>query len=222
MQKLTLPKSKFYSALYITFLIALCLSCAQVEQIPGQVHEDLPNPVGDFTQKDGFKIGLNWYRQSNFDIARKFWQPLAEAGDCDAEYAMGLLYYSGAGVRRSYDKALTLWSRAAGQGQAQAQVALGAVYSRLYIPYISINCKRGCGVDENLVEAYKWFGLAIEDGSVREVRASEKSISRISLDMSSEQIQEAQGEVKAFKPKPSRCESRNILIAAPNATRAFY
>ena len=135
---------------------------------------------------------------------------------------MGLLYYSGAGVRRSYGNALTMWTRAAGQGQAQAQVALGAAYSRLYIPYISINCKRGCGVDKNLVEAYKWFGLASELGSPSEVRASQKSIAKITSDMTEEQISKAQSRVKDWEATPSSCKSRNILIAAPNATRAFY
>ena len=222
MRKFKLQMPGFLSAVFVMFIIAVCGGCAEVREIPGQVQQDLPNPVSDFTEKDKFIQGLNWYRQANFDIAKKFWKPLAESGDCDAEYAMGLLYYSGAGVRRSYDNALAQWTRAAEQGQAQAQVALGAAYSRLYIPYISINCKRGCGLDKNLVEAYKWFGIAIEDGTPREVRASEKSISRISLDMTPEQINEAQSEIEAFKPKPSRCKSRDLLIAAPTAARAFY
>ena len=106
---------------FVVIYIILVAGCAQVEQIPEQVPKELPNPVSDFTQKDKYMIGLRWYQQGNLDIAVKFWRPLAESGDCDAQYSMGLLYYRGAGVRKSYNRAVELWTGAAEQGQAQAQ-----------------------------------------------------------------------------------------------------
>ena len=212
----------FSIRILILVVLISAVGCAQVEQIPAQVHEDLPNPVSDFRDNDKFSIGLKWYKDANFDIARKFWQPLAESGDCDAEYSMGLLYYSGAGVRRSYEKAHTWWTRAAEQGQGQAQAVLGASYTRARIPYIFIDCRKGCGTDRDLVEGYKWFGLASESSSPRIVSTSQSSIERISAQMSAEQIEEAQQEINNWKPNPSKCTSRDILIAAPSSIRAFY
>jgi|GEM_PF-1028533 len=206
----------------IVLVLVITAGCAQVEQIPGQAYEELPNPVSDFTEKDKFKIGLRWYEQGSFDIAKKFWKPLAEEDDCDAQYSMGLLYYSGAGVRRDFGEAAALWTEAGEQGQVQAQIALGAAYSHTEISYTSINCNRGCGIEKDLIEGYKWFGLASKSGSPREVGIAQKSIERISAQMSSTQIEEARSEIYNWKPSPSECISRGIFIAAPSATRAFY
>lgn len=215
---------KYLSLNTIAIILFLYIGsgCAQVEQIPEQVPEDLPNPVSDFTEKDNFKIGLKWYQQGSFDIAKKFWKPLAEEGDCDAEYAMGLLYYSGAGVRRNYDEAVMYWTDAARKGQTQAQNALGAAYTHMGVSYASINCKKGCGLKKNLIEGYRWYGLASKSGSPREVKTAQISIERISAQMSTEQIEQAQNEIGLWKPAPSKCRSRGIIIAAPSATRAFY
>ncbi len=215
-------KSLCLKTVVITLFVTVVAGCTQVEQIPKQVSKDLPNPVRDFTEKDKFKIGLRWYQQGSFDIARKFWKPLAEEGDCDAQYSMGLLYYSAAGVRRNYGEAVMLWKEAAEQGQIQAQIALGTAYSHIGISYASINCKKGCGVEKNLVRGYKWFGLAGKLGRPRDVRIAEKSIERITPKMSSEQIEEALSEINIWKPSPSECKSRGIFIAAPSATGAFY
>lgn len=203
-------------------IISVLAGCAEVKEIPGQVKKDLPNPVSDFTEKDRFMIGLSWYQQGQFDIAKKFWEPLSERGDCDAEYTMGLLYYTGLGVGRSHDNAIILWNRAAEQAQPQAQVALGAAYSKLNVSYLYIDCKRGCGVNKNLIEAYKWFALASKYGSPREIAESERSKSKISAKMASEQIEEAQSLFEDWEPRPSKCKSRGVIVAAPRSIRSFY
>lgn len=222
MREYRYQKYLYLNTIAVILLITIIAGCAQVEQIPERLPKDLPNPVSDFTEKDKFKIGLRWYQQGSFDIAKKFWKPLAQEGDCDAQYTMGLLYYSGAGVRRNHEKAVALWTEAARQGQGQAQIALGAAYSHTGISYVSINCKKGCGVEKNLTEGYMWFGLASKLGSPRVVSIAEKSIERISTKMSSGQIEEAQSEIDIWEPVPSQCKSRGIFILAPSATRAFY
>lgn len=204
----------------VTAVIALsllCLSsgCQQVKEIPKEIPGQLPNPVRDFTEKDKFMIGLSWYKQRNYDIAAKFWGPLAEDGDCDAQYAMGLLYFEGVGVGKSYGDAVELWTKSAGQGQAQAQTSLGVVYSRISIPYPSLDCRRGCGEEKNLVAAYKWFGIAAEIGSPQEIRIARDSLNRIIPDMTSEQISEGDALIDAWKPNPLRCEPRGLYIVAP-------
>lgn len=203
----------FSTQIVLTLLyIILAVGCAQVERIPEQVPKELPNPVSDFTQKDRYVVGLRWYQEGHFDIAGKFWKPLAEQGDCDAQYSMGLLYYRGAGVRKSHTRAVELWTGAAKQGQAQAQIALGAVYSHIGISYTPLNCSKGCGVKKDLVRGYKWFGLTSKLGSPREVRIAERSINRISAEMTLVQIEEAKSKIKDWKPNPSQCKPRGLYI----------
>lgn len=193
-------------------ILMLGMSCQQAKDIPAQVGEDIPNPVSDFTQKDRYKLGLRWYQQGQYDIARKMWKPLAENGDCDAEYALGLLYFNGLSVRKNRNTALEWWSRAAEQAQPQALNSLGVVYSYLRVPYTTLDCKKGCGEAKNLQEAYKWFGLAVEYGPPREIKFAQKSLDRISSEMTEAQINGSKAMIDEWEPKPSKCKSRNLFI----------
>ncbi len=203
------------TALVTLSFLFLGAACQQVKEIPEEIPGQLPNPVRDFTEKDKYMIGLSWYKQRNYDIAAKFWKPLAEEGDCDAQYAMGLLYFEGTGVGKSYGEAVDLWNKSADQGQAQAQISLGVIYSRISIPYTSLDCKRGCGEEKDLVAAYKWFGIAREIGSPHEMRVAGDSLNRIIPDMTPEQISEGDALVDAWEPHPLRCEPRGLYIVAP-------
>jgi len=195
-----------------SFVLIFMLSCQQTKEIPGQLSEDIPNPVSDFTQKDRYKLGLRWYQQSQYDIARKMWKPMAENGDCDAQYALGLLYFNGLSVRKSYSTAFKWWGRAAEQAQPQALNSLGVVYSHLRVPYTTLDCKKGCVEPKNLVKAYKWFGLAIEYGPPREVKFAQGSLDRISTEMTDAEINEAEVMIGQWEPRPSRCKSRGLFI----------
>ena len=205
----------FVRCCFITMIFSVFIlfnvSCQQTKEIPDQLSEDIPNPVSDFTQKDRYKLGLRWYQQGEYDIAKKMWKPMAEDGDCDAEYALGLLYFNGLSVRKNRGTAIKWWSRAGQQAQPQALNSLGVIYSHQRVPYTTLDCRKGCGEPINLVEAYKWFGLAVEYGPPREVKFAEKSINRISPDMSDNEIQEAKNEIKDWVPKPSKCKSRNLF-----------
>ena len=194
------------------FIFMFSFSCQQTKEIPGQLAEDVPNPVSDFTEKDNYKLGLRWYQQGQYDIAKKMWKPMAESGDCDAEYAIGLLYFNGLGVRKNRDTALEWWERAAKQAQPQALNSLGIVYAHTRAPYTTLDCKKGCGEPRNLQEAYKWFGLAEKYGPPREVNFAQKSINRISNELSVAQIQEAKNMVEGWQPEPVKCKSRNLFI----------
>jgi TPR repeat protein len=140
------------------------------------------------------------------------WKPMAGNGDCDAQYALGLLYFNGLSVRKSHSTALKWWGEAAQQAQPQALNTLGVVYSHLRVPYTTLECKKGCGEPKNLVKAYKWFGLAKEYGPPREVQFAQKSIDRISSEMSDAEINEAQTMIDEWEPKPSKCQSRGLFI----------
>lgn len=196
----------------ILLVLIFSLSCQQAKEIPGQIGEDIPNPVSDFTQKDRYKLGLRWYQQDQYDIARKMWSPMAQDGDCDAQYALGLLYFNGLSVRKSYGTALKWWGRAAERAQPQALNTLGVVYAHLRVPYTTLDCKKGCGEAKNLVKAYKWFGLAKEIGPAREVKLAQKSLDRISPEMTDAEVNEAQLLIDDWEPSPSKCKSRGLFI----------
>jgi len=198
--------------LFGLLILILSISCQQAKEIPNQLGEDIPNPVSDFTQKDRYKLGLRWYQQGQYDIARKMWKPLAENGDCDSQYALGLLYFNGLSVRKNRSTALEWLGRAAEQAQPQALNSVGIVYARLRVPYTTLDCKKGCGEAKNLQEAYKWFGLAIEYGPPREVKFAQKSIEQISSEMTEAQINEAVAMIDDFQPEPSKCKLRGLFI----------
>jgi len=193
-------------------IVFFSLSCQQAKEIPGQLTEDIPNPVSDFTQKDRYKLGLRWYQQGQYDIARKMWRPMAESGDCDAQYALGLLYFNGLSVRKNYNTALKWWGRAAEQAQPQALNTLGVLYSHTRVKYTTLDCRKGCGEPKNLIIAYKWFGLAKEYGPLHEIKFAQKSLDRISPEMTEAQIIEAGAMIDDWQPEPSKCKSRGFYI----------
>lgn len=193
----------FFTIVLIIFLVA----CQDIKQIERQ----LPNPVRDFTEKDPYVVGLRWYEYGEYDIARKYWEPLAEDGDCDAEFSFGLLCFEGRAVTKSYEKAREWWTKAADQGQPRAQNALGVMYSHREIPYSPFRCGRGCGVSKDLIIAYKWLGLATESGSPREENQAKKLLEKIKPQMTPEQISAADGLIKEWKPDPSLCIPRGDL-----------
>ncbi|MCL4244453.1 MAG: sel1 repeat family protein [Candidatus Dadabacteria bacterium] len=207
--------SKAVRVIVAVFLLTAAWGCQQMSQIQEDIPEQLPNPVRDFTQKDRYMIGLSWYRQQNYEIAAKFWKPMAMEGDCDAEYAMGLLYLGGLGVWRSYEDAFTLWERSANQGQAQAQISLGIMYAHGSVPYTVIDCKKGCGVERDLVEAYKWLSVALEIGAPSEKEMAADYLARISPLMTPEQTSEGDSLAKAWKPDPAQCDPRGVFLVGP-------
>jgi len=204
--------SKAARVLAAALLLGAAWGCQQMSQIHEDIPEQLPNPVRDFTQKDRYMIGLSWYKQQNYEIAAKFWRPMALEGDCDAEYAMGLLYLGGLGVWRDYGDAFTLWERSANRGQAQAQIGLAIIYAHGSVPYTIIDCGKGCGVERDLVEAYKWLSIALEIGAPSEKEMAADYLARISPLMTPGQINEGDSLAKAWKPDPAQCNPRGIFL----------
>jgi TPR repeat protein len=80
-------------------------------------------------------------------------KPLADAGDADAQYAVGLMYRRGQGVPQDYATAMTWYRKAAEQGHVKAQTGLGASY------------RKGHGVEQNDQLALKWTRLGAEQGN---------------------------------------------------------
>ena len=81
------------------------------------------------------------------------WRALAEQGDAEVQYNLGLMYANGDGVRRDYAEAIKWYRKAAEQGHANAHRSLGVVYDN------------GYGVPEDDVAAYAWFSVAAASGN---------------------------------------------------------
>ena len=110
-----------------------------------------------------FPAGLAAYSHGDYATALKEWQPVAEAGDPNAQYNLGLLYARGQGVPQSYQKAAEWYQKAAEQGVAAAQYNLGVMYAN------------GEGVTKNPDEAAKWFLKAADQG----VSSAQSSLGQI-------------------------------------------
>src|SRR4051795_1066677 len=76
-----------------------------------------------------FKAGLDAYSRGDFAAALKEWQPIATAGDPQAQYNLGLLYARGQGVTQDYAQAAQWYEKAAVQGVPAAQYNLGVMYA---------------------------------------------------------------------------------------------
>lgn len=65
------------------------------------------------------------------DYAKAYcaWQPLAEAGDPEAQYALGWMYHNGYGLAIDDQQAEQWWTRAVEQGHVGAMFSLGSLYS---------------------------------------------------------------------------------------------
>ena len=77
----------------------------------------------------------------------------AESGDIEAQYWLGVLYYSGQGVSEDFKKAIYWFEKAAEQGRH-----VGAQYELGWMYYY------GRGVSKNVKKARYWFEKAAEQG----------------------------------------------------------
>jgi TPR repeat protein len=98
--------------------------------------------------------GYQSYLKGDYTAAYDEWLPLAELGDAEAQFNLGVLYDEGAGVERNLTTAADWYRKAAEQGFIDAQTNLGIMYYH------------GLGVDHDLEAAAHWFRLAADQGDV--------------------------------------------------------
>jgi len=71
-----------------------------------------------------FREGIKNFKIQNYREAFVLLMPAAEKGQCDAQYAIGYMYYYGQGVVEDRKKAWYWINLAANQGQPDAVLAL--------------------------------------------------------------------------------------------------
>ena len=129
----------------------------------------------------------------HFDAtALRLWRPLAEQGDADAQYSLGVTYANGRGVPQDYAEAVRWYRKAADQGLASAQNNLGLMYDN------------GQGVPQDYAEAVKWYNLAaarLPASDSEKHNFAVKNRDEIAAKMTRAQIAEAQKLAREWKPK---------------------
>jgi TPR repeat protein len=171
--------------------------------------------------------GLEAYQEKDYLKAVQVWRPLAQAGDREAQYRLGVMYAEGKGVAPNDAEAALWFERAANQGEPMAQYNLGASYAEgtgvrkdmaaavkwfrraadqgvaLAQLNLGLLYAAGEGVPQDNVEALKWIDLAIyalPAGGVRSDAA--RAVADVVAKMTSEQVQDAKGRERAWKAKP--------------------
>jgi hypothetical protein len=97
--------------------------------------------------------GLDALRRSDFTRAQKELRPLADKGNAEAQYRIGLMYEFGRGYPQDKPKGIAWLTRAANQGHTGAQQELGVIYNE------------GDGVARDDARAVAWFRKAAELGN---------------------------------------------------------
>lgn len=99
-----------------------------------------------------FATGLRAYEAGDYAIALEQWAPLANAGDADAAFGLGLIFDNGHGVSRDTEAAAVWYQRAAEAGHVGAAYNLGNLW----------RAPDGPGPDP--AEAARWWRVAAEAG----------------------------------------------------------
>jgi uncharacterized protein len=109
-------------------------------------------------------------------------QGLADRGDADAQWQMGVRYHNGDGVAQNDKLAMGWFQLAAEQGNVSAQSALGSYYWA------------GRGVPEDLGKAYMWSAIALAHGD----EISKSRLEGLASRMTREQVSAATDQADAW------------------------
>ena len=112
----------------------------------------LPLLLSSISWSADFTKGQDAYDSGDYVTALNEWQVLAEEGDANGQFGMGLLHDNGFGVPLDSLLAAKWYQSAAEKGHSGAQCNLAVMY------------ENGWGVTQSDEEAFKWFSLAAEQG----------------------------------------------------------
>ncbi len=143
--------------------LALTALCVTVSPLPSQANllgdfgSELVNAIGQSAREaeakkqqleQWFQEGVQASKIKDYPTAVNYWSKAAEQGHAKSQYALGVCYSDGLGVKVDKQKALSLFQAAAKSGIASAQLDLGICYLN------------GIGTKQNDAEAFKWFNKA--------------------------------------------------------------
>lgn len=87
--------------------------------------------------------GYAEFKMAHYDNARKIWEALAQRGNAEASFNLGVLYEDGLGVNQDLPQALVHYETAAIGGSFKAQYRLGLLYfTGKKVPLDKVKAKR--------------------------------------------------------------------------------
>lgn len=144
--------------LFRLFLAAIFLGMSAGAQADTKSAASLQAAKGAGAQPD-LQSAKSAYKNKDYTAALKEFKPLADSGNAEAQFYVGLMYDNGEGVVQDYrqvvthvQQAMTWYRKSANQGFAPAQTNLG------------ILLETGGQVERNYKEAASWYRKAAEQG----------------------------------------------------------
>jgi hypothetical protein len=110
---------------------------------------------GAAVMAQSFGDGVAAYSLQDYQKALAVWRPLANGGDGEAQFRIGLLYLDGRGVEADGGEAARWFQLAGGNGHARASYMLADMYAA------------GKGVEEDRYQAFEWYFISAEQGDPR-------------------------------------------------------
>lgn len=95
------------------------------------------------------------YEEKRYEEAVELYGRAADAGDAEAQYKLGKMYYSGYGVEKDTEEAMRLFKLSAEQGCDAAEFRLGSAY------------QLGWDVEKDTELSFYWYKRAAEHGNVK-------------------------------------------------------
>jgi len=132
------------------------------------------------------EIALKNNSPPDYATAVYWFRIAAESNHIKALELLGAHLFAGLGVPQDAFQAAEWWLIAANQGSVKAQASLGVLYAL------------GNGAEKNLIESYKWLTIAAINGNKE---AESQRDDSIALQMTADDIREAQKRVKEFLAK---------------------
>jgi hypothetical protein len=169
---------------------------------PTRVQPDAGAPAGR-RNPDGVAAHAAADR-GDYDEAVRLWRPLAERGDPDAQYNLGVMYHLGHGVPVDTRVAFSWYRKAADKG-------VGVAMGNLAILLVN-NAKS----PTDFVQAYKWLTLSIDlihDPALRQSMAHNRSV--IAANMTPAQVEAGESLARAWHAAHRR--RHGAAAAAPSA-----
>jgi len=72
---------------------------------------------------NGYEAGLETFNAGDYATALNTFRPLAEQGEAQAQFKLGVMYHQGLEVEQDYEEAVRWYRKATDQGLARARLA---------------------------------------------------------------------------------------------------
>lgn len=174
---------------------------------------------------DAFRDGLQALQDGNHGAAVSIFRGLAEQGDRNGQFMMGVMREEGFGVARDYAAAADWYLKAAEAGLASAQFNLGVYYQlgqgvrkspAEAVRWLTLAALQGHasaqnnlatfyltgeGIEKDAVEAWKWYDLAASgvEGEARDRVIANRD--KVAATLTPDQLAAARRRVADFRPQ---------------------